>query len=124
MTEQMQRRYDNFIADFEHIVSIDSSSDNLDGVAKVAAFFKERFSALGMEAEIVHAGKGGVPCLKACTPAKNGRYDFMMLGHMDTVFPPGEIDRRPFEIRDGKAWGPGVCDMKAGLLSVLYVLEL
>ncbi len=37
------------------------------------------------------------------------------MGHMDTVFPVGEAARRPFTIRDGKAYGPGVCDMKAGL---------
>ena len=124
MTEQMQRRYDSFIADFEEVVSIDSSSDNLEGVAKVAAFFEKRFKALGLDVEIVRAGEQGVPCLKACTPSKEGRYDFMMLGHMDTVFPPGEIEKRPFTIKDGKAWGPGVCDMKAGLLTVLHVLEL
>ncbi|MCG8531397.1 MAG: hypothetical protein MI749_12115, partial [Desulfovibrionales bacterium] len=81
MTEQMQRRYDSFIADFEEVVSIDSSSDNLEGVAGVAAFFEERFKALGMDAEVIRAGKDGVPCMKACTPSKNGRYDFMMLGH-------------------------------------------
>ena len=41
--------------------------------------------------------------MKACTPSKNGRYDFMLLGHMDTVFPQGEVEKRPFTIRDGKA---------------------
>lgn len=49
-----------------------------------------------------------------------------LLGHMDTVFFRGEPERRPFTIRDGKACGPGVLDMKGGvtiLLSVLRALD-
>jgi glutamate carboxypeptidase len=42
---------------------------------------------------------------------------------MDTVFPKGEAARRPFEIRGGQAFGPGVCDMKGGLLVALHALE-
>ena len=37
---------------------------------------------------------------------------------MDTVFPKGEPKRRPFKIEDGKAYGPGVADMKAGLVII------
>ncbi len=44
------------------------------------------------------------------------------MGHMDTVFPKGEAARRPFTIRDGKAYGPGVCDMKAGLVINAFAL--
>jgi len=42
---------------------------------------------------------------------------------MDTVFPTGEAAKRPFSIRDGKAFGPGVCDMKGGLLVALHAVE-
>ena len=43
-------------------------------------------------------------------------------GHRDTVFPSGEAGRRPFAIRDGVAYGPGVADMKAGLVMNCFVL--
>lgn len=123
MSDAMQERYEKFLKDFETVVSIDSSSDNLDGVAEVAAFFKERYEALGLEVVVSREGERGVPCLKAVTPSKDGRYDFMFLGHMDTVFPTGEIKKRPFAIKDGKATGPGVSDMKGGLLIALHTLE-
>jgi glutamate carboxypeptidase len=42
---------------------------------------------------------------------------------MDTVFPPGEVEKRPFAVDGGRATGPGVCDMKGGLLVALHVLE-
>jgi glutamate carboxypeptidase len=41
---------------------------------------------------------------------------------MDTVFEPGTAAARPFAVRDGRAYGPGVSDMKAGLLAGLYAL--
>ncbi len=50
----------------------------------------------------------------------------ILMGHMDTVFFKGEPLRRPFTIKDGKAYGPGVLDMKGGvtiLLSALQALE-
>lgn len=50
----------------------------------------------------------------------------MLMGHMDTVFFKGEPEKRPFTIKDGKAYGPGVLDMKGGvaiLLSTLRALE-
>jgi len=121
MTEQ--ETYDNFLKDFEKIINTDSASENLDGVAEVAAFLKEKFEALSLTTEVTREGERGVPCLKACTPSRNGRYDFMFIGHMDTVFPKGEVAKRPFKIEDGRALGPGTNDMKGGLLVALYAIE-
>jgi glutamate carboxypeptidase len=47
----------------------------------------------------------------------------LLLGHCDTVFPPGEAARRPFRIEGERAYGPGVADMKAGLVMNSFVLE-
>ena len=46
----------------------------------------------------------------------------MLMGHRDTVFPKGEPTRRPFKIENGNAYGPGVADMKAGLVMNAFVL--
>src|SRR5262249_20616406 len=48
--------------------------------------------------------------------------NMVLLGHRDTVFPDGEVARRPFSVRDGIAYGPGVADMKAGLVMNCFVL--
>jgi glutamate carboxypeptidase len=47
----------------------------------------------------------------------------LLIGHLDTVFPDGTAAARPFTIRDGRAYGPGVTDMKSGLLCGLYALR-
>ena len=123
MTQQSRHRFERFLEDFEAIVNIDSSSANPEGVHRVAEFLQARLDALGLETNLDHLGQDGVPCLKACTPSRNGRYDFLLLGHMDTVFPPGEAAKRPFRIQDGRAFGPGVNDMKGGLLLAVNALE-
>lgn len=47
----------------------------------------------------------------------------MLMGHMDTVFFKGEPEKRPFTIKDGKAYGPGVLDMKGGVAILLSTLR-
>jgi glutamate carboxypeptidase len=47
----------------------------------------------------------------------------LLIGHMDTVFDPGTAAARPFRIADGIAYGPGVTDMKSGLLAGLYAIK-
>ena len=46
----------------------------------------------------------------------------VLMGHRDTVFPKGEVAKRPFTIEGARAYGPGVADMKAGLVMNLFVL--
>jgi glutamate carboxypeptidase len=46
----------------------------------------------------------------------------LLIGHLDTVWPAGTLARWPFEARDGRATGPGVFDMKAGVVQLLFAL--
>jgi glutamate carboxypeptidase len=55
--------------------------------------------------------------------AATGAPRLLLIGHMDTVFDPGTAAERPFAIRHGIASGPGVTDMKSGLLAGLYALK-
>src|SRR2546430_8668104 len=42
-----------------------------------------------------------------------------LIGHIDTVWPRGTLDRWPFSVADGRATGPGAFDMKAGVVQLL-----
>lgn len=53
-----------------------------------------------------------------------GRPRTLILAHLDTVFPEGEAQRRPFAERDGWLTGPGVLDMKAGLVQALVAIDV
>ncbi|NOL59982.1 M20/M25/M40 family metallo-hydrolase, partial [Ferroplasma acidiphilum] len=46
-----------------------------------------------------------------------------LLCHYDTVFPEGTIKSRPFKVENGKGYGPGIFDMKTGLVQTVYALK-
>ena len=48
---------------------------------------------------------------------------FLVLGHYDTVYSCGTLDKMPFRVAGGKAYGPGIFDMKAGLVQALFALD-
>jgi len=123
MKAYISKRHDQFLDDFKTIVNIDSSSDYKPGIEKVARFFEQRFTRIGLDTQVLFKGKDKVPCLYAASKNTDKPFDIMFLGHMDTVFPFGEVQKRPFSVQDNRAFGPGVCDMKGGLLVVLHVLE-
>jgi glutamate carboxypeptidase len=47
----------------------------------------------------------------------------LVLGHLDTVYDAGTINRMPFRVSGGRAWGPGTFDMKGGLVIALYAMD-
>ena len=66
-------------------------------------------------------GAGGCDHLKAEIPG-DGPYQ-LLLGHFDTVWPVGTLETMPVEQRDGRLHGPGVFDMKGGLVQMLFALR-
>ena len=52
-----------------------------------------------------------------------GRTRIALIGHMDTVWQAGTLAEWPFEVRDGVAAGPGVFDMKGGIVQGLFALS-
>lgn len=48
----------------------------------------------------------------------------LLLGHLDTVWPLGTLKTMPFRVADGRVWGPGTLDMKAGVAMALTAVEL
>ncbi len=126
MLDYIASRHDQFVEDLETIVNIDSGSGYATGIRKIVAFFQKRFSKLGWYTQALAFADGGVPCLEASNVdphAPDTELDFLFLGHMDTVFLEGTTQQRPFTIDGKHARGPGVCDMKGGLVAMLHVME-
>jgi len=71
----------------------------------------------------VRSGSGGV--LEARFGKSDGsRRPVLLLGHLDTVWPVGTLARMPWRVEDGWAYGPGVLDMKAGVVMALTAMKL
>jgi glutamate carboxypeptidase len=56
-------------------------------------------------------------------PSRTKQKPVLLLGHLDTVWPTGTLTTMPWRVADGRYWGPGVLDMKAGLVMALAALN-
>jgi glutamate carboxypeptidase len=98
----------------EQMVNLESPSLDKSFVDEFARFIGPKFEALGGVTNYVRAERFGDHLVVRFPGRTNER--ILLLGHMDTVWPAGEAAKRPFRIDAGKALGPGVFDMKAGIL--------
>ena len=125
ITEWLASQQDAMVALLREMVDIDSGSYNKPGIDAVGAVVQRFLTAHNIPVEVRPQQKHG-DTLRAAVPwdgpAGNAGGNVVLMGHRDTVFPDGEVERRPFTIRDGVAYGPGVADMKAGLVMNCFVL--
>jgi len=98
----------------EEMVSMETPSFDKPLVDKFVRFAGSRFQEIGGEVDYVATERFGDHMRARFTGKSGGR--ILLLGHTDTVWPAGEIQKRPFTIGGGRALGPGVFDMKAGIL--------
>ena len=108
----------------EEVVNIESGSYNKAGVDKVGAVFRAHLEHAGIPTQLIPLEKHG-DCLLAKVQGTAGpdAPHVLLLGHMDTVFPDGTVAQRPYRAEGAIAYGPGVADMKAGLVMNSFVAQ-
>ena len=111
---------DSMLADLEYLVSIESPSHDIPAITRSAGAVRDVIERrLGRHAELVESDAGPHVHTRFGTASK-----VLIVGHHDTVFPIGALAARPFGVNDGKATGPGVFDMKAGIVLAIHALSL
>ena len=114
---------ENFLGDLQRLVNIDCGSYTKAGVDEVGGWTAGFLRSLGFHVRSYpndrELGETVVGTLKGADPEGP---TLLLIGHMDTVFDPGTAKARPFRIEHGIAHGPGVTDMKSGLLAGLYAI--
>ncbi len=113
-TELLQR--------LELLVNIDSGSGQAEGINRVMAYLEQWLSAIGFTVTLHDAGAPGFNLIARLKGT--GSLRLLLVGHVDTVYHPGSVLAQPFEVRDGLAYGPGVIDMKSGVLMGIYALSV
>jgi glutamate carboxypeptidase len=121
-------RFDGFVSDLERMVEVDCGSYTPEGVNIIADMCEARFRDTGWDVERrAHVPAEGEPQLGDLVIGRlkgNGGPRILLVGHMDTVFDEGTVAARPFRIDGDIARGPGVSDMKGGLLTGFYAIEV
>ncbi len=106
-------------------VEIESPTHSREGVAKLARFFAREFRQSGGRVRLLEHSKSG-PALVAefwGGARRRGRKPVLLLGHLDTVWDIGTLKQMPFRVRGGCAYGPGIFDMKSGIVCGLWAIR-
>ena len=120
-TEELRNKIDSYIEEnreavisfLEELVNLEGRHGEKEHLLRTAAFLKRNFDEIGMETVLIEVGEANAPIVTGVFNKDAAEKEIVFTGHYDTVFAAGSAGERPFHIKDGKAYGPGVCDMKA-----------
>ena len=102
------------------MVELESFTSDKQGTDALSDYLIQRLRELGAETTVIPQDQVGNHVV---ADIEGGEGRIMLLCHMDTVWPKGTIENRPFTVKEGLAYGPGILDMKAGIAIALHALE-
>ncbi|OLQ93254.1 peptidase M20 [Vibrio panuliri] len=114
---------EHYLEELRPLINVDCGTYTVEGIEFIATQFEAKFADMaGWSVKRVDCGKAGVG-LEIRNQPEADKIDVMLIGHMDTVFPVGTAAARPMTTDAEKAYGPGVSDMKSGLLNIVYAMR-
>ena len=118
MTSRDHFELDAMVADLGVLVECESPSRDIDRLSQHAQLVSDlMMRLLGSAPELIDSPVGPHIHWKGGAEPR-----VLILGHHDTVHPVGTLARLPFAVRDNMAFGPGVFDMKAGIVQAIYAV--
>jgi glutamate carboxypeptidase len=121
---RLEREVDELLERVSALVRLESPTSDPDAVNLAQGRVAEWAEELGARVTR-HAASGAAGVLEAWFGDAGGkRRPVLLLGHLDTVWPVGTLARMPWRVEDGGAFGPGVLDMKAGVVMALFAMRL
>ncbi|MGO0986087.1 M20 family metallopeptidase [Clostridioides difficile] len=113
---------EEIISLWKEIVNIESYTNCKESVNRLAERLKCEFEKEGLDCDLIDVGNNGSTLVGTLGSNRNKK-PIIFSGHMDTVFEIGTFGENPFKIMEGRAYGPGVLDMKGGIVISLYVIK-
>ncbi len=117
-----QEKQPEIEAMLEQLVNIDSGSACKAGVDQVADIMAEEYRKLGFAVELLRHENCGNAVI-ARRPGRNSTKNLLLICHIDTAFPPNYSAEHPYYVKDGRAYGNGVEDMKICFINCLYAIK-
>jgi len=118
----IDQQREKMLKSLETIVNMDSGSKDKEDVDALGRVLSSWWTEIGFEVEEIKYKDVGNCYIARLNPSKKDK-KIILMGHFDTVFPKGEVASRPFKLEGDRAYGPGVGDMKAGLVTMLYAIK-
>jgi len=107
----------------ELLVNIDSGTGQIEGINSIMLYLEHWLRDIGFAVELHPSDLYGKNLVARRQGQGGGYLRLLLIGHVDTVYPQGSVAIQPFHMRDGVAFGPGVIDMKSGVLQGIYTLQ-
>ena len=111
---------DEILSSLREMVEIESFSSDHPGVNRLGAYLRDEMEAVGARVMPIPQTEAGDHFL---ADVGDGEEQVLVLCHMDTVWPQGTLQDKPFRIENGLAYGPGILDMKAGIAIGLHAVK-
>jgi glutamate carboxypeptidase len=121
IVEDIAQRQDQMVGLLRELVEHESGTYDKADVDRLGAALRERLEALDFETELLKQDRLGDHVVGR-RPSRNGK-QILLVGHFDTVFSHGTLAERPWRVENGRAYGPGVYDMKGGIVILLTALD-
>lgn len=112
------------IESLQHMVEIESGSDDPAGLDKMAEYVTAQLKALGATTTRIPATNGKPPGLVEGVLKGDGTLRIMLIAHMDTVYLKGILKTEPYHRAGNKLYGPGIADDKGGVATILGSLAI
>jgi len=104
-------------------VEIESPSNSKPGLDRLARFLAGEFRRRAGKVQLMEHPVAGSAVLAEFWASRRKQKPILLLGHLDTVWELGTLAQMPFRVRGGRAFGPGILDMKAGVVIGLWAIR-
>jgi glutamate carboxypeptidase len=105
------------------LVEADSPSTDKASVDSAGALLASALEQAGARVDRIPVAEYGDHLRAELAIGESGRDPVLVLGHLDTVWECGTLREMPFRVEEGRAFGPGVFDMKGGLVQLVFAFR-
>jgi len=117
----LEQHMDDLLQMLKEVVELESPDhENKITSDKCSRYLCSMFAKLGFDMETIPQSTCGDHLYGELG---NGEKSAIIVGHYDTVFPIGTLEKMPFKIEGNKAYGPGILDMKGGLVMAYFAIK-
>lgn len=118
-----QEKHGEIISLISELAACESPSDSPAAVNRMVDLLIEKTTDVAWAKTFESAKFGKTLRLEFKLPGEVKQGQVLALGHSDTVWPLGTVKKMPVNVADGRLWGPGVLDMKAGIAFFVYAMR-
>lgn len=116
-----QQNSSRLLEQIQELVLLESPTHDRQRVNRIIEHLEKRSNMIGATTTRVHQTAAGDQLIARLG---TGQRKTLLLGHVDTVWDAGQLERMPLRIEAGKAYGPGIFDMKSGAVLMLEVVQM